>query len=361
MEKKPTKKFYLKKSVIVCSIILAIVTLLLYSYLRIQCNQLSIEVSNSDLPSTSVKIAKMKEDYNTMQTCSEIVLVVFSVVASSVLSAVFIEKRNSNKLIEDVLVEDFLTSKNFTKMLDDKEKEILLKNLESACNFHNCAEKSEMYMTIINKLNAPIIDGKNLYYEKYYLDIKCNITDKYIEKNILKRVKIKTLGKPLNDSEFLLLSAVLQKLSGGENPVNKPTLKINGIPASNKCKLLPEKEPENLLDKKRGYDIKLQYVYDGVLNFSNKKSIEIEIEYTTKCPLNDLIYTCRLPYPCKNFDFNFSVKDDCDYTISPAAFGFINDAANCPNRSGDRKSVSIKFDEWIFPLDGVCVCLEKNP
>ena len=95
------------------------------------------------------------------------------------------------------------------------------------------------------------------------------------------------------------------------------------------------------------------------MNFSNKTPIKIEVEYVTRCPKNDKVYTCRLQYPCKKFDFNFHLIND-DYLINASAFGFIDDAESSPNRSDDAKNLSIKFENWIFPRDGVCICLEKS-
>ncbi len=353
--KKILQKFFFKKGAIIPLILLTIVLGVIYSYATLRTSELSFQVSNLD--NNSETVTELTKKHNNMQTYSEIILVFFSVAGSALLSSILIEKRNSNKIVEQIFVDDFLTSDNFLKILDDEEKLKVLTALETQLEFNKCREKSEMYVAVKNKLNKPLF-GHDLFYEKYYLNIICDINEQFIEKTIVKCVEIKSLCKSINIDNYILLALTTPK-SSDYIPAEIKKLTINGEAVDSKRIKQNNSESPDPLDKKRGYIDNIKFLLDKSLNFSSKKSIKIEMEYITRCPLNDMVYSCRMPYPCKNFDFNFVVRND-NYAINPVAFGFIDDAKSSPNHTDDRKRVSIKFDDWIFPLDGVCVYLEKN-
>ncbi len=355
MKLKPLKKFFMNKGVVICSIILAIVSLLIYLNLRISTKEISVQVSSSQ---NNKEQEIQTQEYIEKTALSEVSLVVFSVIASSCLSTLFIEKRNTNKIIEEIFVDDFFTSDKFVKLIDEKDKKSLIKALEKDILFEGSKEKSEMYLTVREKLNSPDKEREALFYEKFYMDIKCEIKADYIEKKIVKNVRIKSINKSLRATSYRLLSTTLQEIAGVSS-VEFLQLKINNQIKNKNVKTVTN-DTISSLDKKSGYDKNIEYVYNGVLDFSNKEYIEIETQYITRCPLSDLAFACRMPYPCKNFEFKYSIVNSEEYEVIPTAFGFIDDAKNSPNHLEDRKSVSINFNDWIFPLDGVCVYLEKN-
>ena len=131
MKKKPFKKYFLKKSVIICSVILAFALLIFYACLQINSAQLNTHISGLDENHDFKEIKESVKTYNKMQVGSEIVLVVFSVLAGSIVSALLIERRSSNKIVEEVFIDDFLTSPKFINMLDDCDKKSLWKTLQS--------------------------------------------------------------------------------------------------------------------------------------------------------------------------------------------------------------------------------------
>lgn len=353
--KNPLKKFIYNKSAIVFLTIIAVILGIIYFYTVNETSQLSLQISNMEEQSPSK--SEILQKHNKMQTQSEIVLVVFSVTGSALVSALLIDKRNSNKIVEEIVVNDFFTSEKFLELLDDNKKKQVLTGLEKQLKFDGCQEKFSMYLAVKEKLNEPIFD-KDLVYEKYYLDVVCDVKDEFIEKTFVKDVEIKSLGRPFVDKEYVLLS-IITPTSTKYSPAEITKVEINNEDIDLKLVKSKIKDVNNTLNKIKGYNKKITFILDKTLDFSNKKSIKIKIEYTTRCPLYDRVYTCRMPHPCKKFDFNFFVNSE-EFVINPAAFGFIDDATNSPNHTNDRKRVSIKFDDWIFPLDGVCVYLEKN-
>lgn len=353
---KPFKKFIINKGATIILAVLAAILAIAYWSTFYQSSQLSVEVSNLEADSSSRDT--LIEEYNNMQIWSEITLVMFSLAVSSLLSTVLIEKRNSNKIVEEVFVDDFFTSEKFLELLSEEDKKKVILELEKQCGFDGCRQKSEMYLAVKEKLNKPVKNNENLFYEKYHIDIKCEIKGDYIEKTIVRSVKIKSLDKRLDLKDYVLLSISSKEISG-YIPVEITELKIEdkSIDLKNiKQRNLKESSP---IDEKRGYSEITEFYYEPKINFSNKKAVSVDMEYITRCPVNDLLYTVRMPYPCKNFNFAFNVKND-DYVVNPSAFGFIDDGNSTPNRKNDRKTISINFNDWIFPLDGVCVHLEKN-
>ena len=353
---KPFKKFFMNKG---ATIILSVFTgflIVAYFFTFYQSSQLNISVSQSK---DNIELYNsLIEEYNNMQIASEIILVVLSVAASSLLSTILIEKRNSNKIVEQVFVDDFFTSDKFLDLLEDDDKKKLIVELEKQCSFGGCRQKSEMYLAIKEKLNKPIKQNENLFYERYHIDIACEVNDDYIEKTINKSVQLKSLDSGLNLNNYTLLSVSSKKINGF-TPVQITKLKINDKLIDLKHVKTRNKKVSNTIDEKRGYSEITEFYYDKTLNFSNKKAISIDMDYITRCPINDLLYAVRMQYPCKNFTFLFNIKNE-EYVVNPSAFGFIDDGNASPNFKNDRKNISINFKDWIFPLDGVCVYLEKN-
>lgn len=354
-KKQKLKKFFVRKSVAICTCILACVTLFIYLFLQTTCDDLSIQVAQSTDKSQKEEIT---QKYMERKAFSEISLVIFSVIASSAVSAVIIEKRNSNELIKEVFVDDFFATEEFIDLMDEKQQKTLLCALERELNFDGNTQKSEMYVTILEKLNKSVINEEKLYYDNYYLDIKCDVKENHIEKTIIKKYELKPMVSSLDLDSYLLLSATLKQVAGF-NSISITRLKINNEEIDVNTLQSEKKVPDNSLHEKSGYNKRIEYKYNKPLHLTDYKPIEIELQYITRCPLNDLAYTCRMPYPCKNFSFKYSVENE-DYQLSPTAFGFIDDAKNSPNHSNDRKNVTINFNNWIFPLDGVCVYLEKT-
>ncbi len=349
-QRNPLKKYFFNKSSLILLFLIVFFSFALYSYSFYEYSKVDMAVVSNAKAEISIS------EYNRWKRVSEVALIIFSVSASSLVSTLLIEKRNSNKIIEDVFVSDFFTSDKFINIMGSEQRKITLKLLEKNLYFNGCDEKSNMYSAIRNKIQNSVFDH-DLIYNSYNIDVSCVVKKDFIEKKIVRTTSIGTSKKNDNIKDFVLLSGSFCIMEGVE-PVSIEKLIIDGKTIDlNKIK---KKEPKynNILDHKKGYLKNIEYVYTPYLNFSRKKSIKITMEYVTYCPLSDKAYSCRLPYPCKKFDFKYDISNK-DYRLIPYAFGFIDDAKDSPNHTEDKRKVSIKFEDWIFPLDGVCVYLEK--
>lgn len=54
----------------------------------------------------------------------------------------------------------------------------------------------------------------------------------------------------------------------------------------------------------------------------------------------------------------YALETHYDYKVNAYAFGFIDDGKDAPN-VGKEGKVKIKFNDWIFPRDGVAISLHK--
>lgn len=346
----PLKKYFFNKGSMVLLGIIVLLSFTLYSYSLYEYSQIDVHASLSE------KNQKSVSEYNSWKRVSECSLVVFSVSASSIISTFLIEKRNSNKIIEEFFVSDFFTSDKFLDLIEPEQRYETLKLLEKKVYFNECEERSAMYTAIKNKILNPVFEH-DLIYNSYDIDVSCNVKENYIEKRIVRNTSVRSAKKHENISNYVLLSVCSCDIEG-RNPVTITRLTIDGETIN--VNLLEKKETDynNALDHKKGYIKKIDFIYKRSLHFSNKKSVNITMEYETCCPIYDKAYSCRMPYPCKKFDFKYDITNE-DYRLIPYAFGFIDDANNTPNRTDNKRRVSIRFEDWIFPLDGVCVYIEK--
>lgn len=350
----PLEKFYINTKSLILLIVIVLMNIVIYTYSQYEYSKMNIVVSST--LELSEKESAVKK-YERWKTVSEVSLIFLSVSGSALVSALLIEKKNNNKIIEDFFVNDFYTSNKFFNYIDRNKKEKILFELENELYFDGSKEKANMYHAIKEKINKPIFKPE-LMYSSYFLDINCEVNDHYIEKKIVRKTSLKALTKPKNQKGFLILSVAVNDVDGYE-PIIITKLQIDGEDKSLSYIEKKESINDNAMGRKKGYNKKVKFYYNNYLNFSNRKDVSILLEYTTRCPLKDLTYSCRMQYPCKKFTFNFAMLSQ-DYLIAPYAFGFIDDAKDTPNHTDDQKKVNINFDNWIYPLDGVCVFIEKN-
>lgn len=349
------KKYIIKNVVIILSVLLLVASAVAFMFLRENVAKLEVEISQADqqqAETLAVEIAKT-------EMYKEYALIFLSVFASAFVSAVFIERNNSNKIVEEIFANDVFTSERFWHMFTEDERQKALETLDGLSHFGGNIVKGEMYNAVKRKINSFEGSKSAFYYEEYYLDVSCTITEKYIEKRIIKTAKIRTFDKRKSVPNFVLLSLSSPK-SEGYTVAEIATMRLNGSPVDGgNIQMQQSIDCTDKMAEKRGYKCHTTFTYMPVIDFSSKKTQTIEVEYITRCPLNDLVYSCRMPCACKRFDFKFAVNTD-GYVLNPVAFGFIDDAKDSPNHTEDRKNVSLRFNDWIFPQDGVCVYLEKS-
>ena len=124
-----------------------------------------------------------------------------------------------------------------------------------------------------------------------------------------------------------------------------------------------ESVQNEVYNEKSGYSKRIIVKYNRSLNISPDKETLIEMRNITRVPINDIAFTCRLKFPCHKFSFSYRIigENASNYRLNARAFGFAESGKSAPNRHDDEPEISISFDNWVFPHDGVAVTmLEKD-
>lgn len=295
---------------------------------------------------------------------SNTLLVAVSILTTSLLSVPLIDVRTKNTLCSQLLTEDVLGTPQLLAALSESQKSALMKNIEAGLHFNDCPIKEAMLTSVRSKIqNFPCVDGYN---DDYYLEsceyiVRCTIGDTHIRKTILKRLDIRSYKKKVM-SGFPLCVTSFADL-GTEPYMQIAALTVNKIPKRIQDLVASEeKDSKESLAAKSGYLKSAVHTYTGKLALKPNKSTVLEIEYSTLVPITDPVYICRVSSPCKKFHFQFSLDGDNknNYRVNLSAFGFVDDGSNAPNHNDDSPSVSVSFDDWIFPQDGVVVTITKK-
>ncbi len=352
--KKLTKYICNKAAILITGVLMSF---LIAGYIIVQSRCLRLD--KTPVPQDAVAAEELYKEQTRMGLCKEVLVIAFSVIGGAWLSTLFIEKKKDNEVVQNVLVDDILTSDQFWAPVEEKSRNKILAKLEGLGHFDGDPAKSEMYNAARRKINAFGDDKQLFYYDQYCIDISCNVTDRFIEKRIVKTVSVKSYKNNHPKRGFVILSVASPKQDDFCFAEVTRVL-LNGQA------LDPRHIKKSVFDvcddktsEKRGYTRHARFQISKTVDFSNKTPQVIEVEYITRCPVNDLAYTCRMPYPCKRFEFHCDIETD-GYVLNPVAFGFVDDGNNTLSRADDRTSVSFRFDDWIFPRDGVCVYLEKT-
>lgn len=302
--------------------------------------------------------------YVTVNILSNILLVIMSIASASILSTILIDVKSKNSLYNEILTSDVLSAPQFYSALSKDNREQMLRGLEGNLYFSNCPVKEDMYRSVRKKINSYDGEGgSNQYFlESCVYNIRCQITGSYFKKTILKSIDLRSYTT-LDKVGFLLCSTdapILQDCAQS----SVISLYINGV----------EKNIDDVIETrtvlihgnafcdKSGYVQRSSHSYKGNLHLSPDKPNRIEVTYETAVPLYDTFYSCRTPYPCHKFDLTYMLVGQLadKYSLSVCAFGFLDDAKSTPNQKDSMPEISIKFDNWIFPLDGVSVSMIKH-
>lgn len=277
-------------------------------------------------------------------------VVIISIVGTAIISTPLIEKKNNNKIYFDAILNDVLSDEKVIELMsDDNKKKIKHQLLNVKCN-----AKQEM----VDYIHNAISDAQSEYYfEDCSYIISCNIKDEYIEKRIVKNLKIRSY----ENAKIIKNFAFVRMCTGSDIPDDNP-LQIENVCINNnvlnlnqyECVVENVREDEVAL-KKSNYDKKYVYKYKKSLKLSNKTTTDISITYTTKVSLHDKYMCLRVSEPCRHFSVDFTVLNKNPYDICIHGFGFMNDATSTPNIMDNSNNAKISFNTWIFKKDGVSI------
>lgn len=355
-------KYYVDKPGIAWKIILSVILLIVYAFLTYFGNLQNAKLIVNEL--STKQIIDIQGKLNVIGTINSVLLLVITVLLSSALASLFTIKER-NHFYSDILSNDVFSSDDFIESLTEENKNLIYNNLSKSLSLENSKAKTRMFAHMRDKLNDSFNDG-DYYYKECILDIKCDIYDNYIEKEIIKTIKILPIssGKPTNIKDLFIVSSkniIKNNEEYGLFP-DSVSVKINDNPVKKKDIHQQEGNISDF-DKRNGVKEHSIFTCKKTINLPVNTPQRINIAYTSKVPIDDIVYVNRLSKACENFTFNFRInpKNGKNYSIDAAAFGFVDDGSNSPIHSDESGSVFIKFDNWLFPHDGVSITLiEKD-
>ena len=361
--KRPYKFFSNKISIIFSSIISAI-SLIAIIFLSFEINSLesiaipvnaSGNVSGDD--SDSYVSSTTSEDAKKiiiLRTIKDVAIVILSILGTNLMLSLIIQIKSQNDIYDEFITEDLLQNRKFLESMSPEKRKIILKNIEKI----DYMADNEVYSDLINTVRDKISKSNYEYYFTFQnTNILCNITNEYIEKEIIRTMKIKSFDKPKTISNFILTKSSSEPINGVKG-IEITKLVINGEKQSDKSYEYQEEDNNNVYLKNSQYNKVLKYVLKNDITFYHNKETNIEITYITRVPINDMAYTSRLSVPCKHYEFHFRINGSKKYKLYSRAYGFQDDASNTP--AGSRQNeVNFKIENWSFPTDGVFISFNE--
>lgn len=352
---KKIKKYGLSKNALIIIGILMVVLFLVYIFLTVYGNTFSIKTM---LDMNKNNVEHVYKEINVIDTIKNVLLVIDTFLFTSFFSSLLIDIKNKNSVVSELLVDDLFVSNEFYDLMAEENKMKVLSALEKNIYFNQCNVLEDMYHYTKETIGETI-DSTEYYFESCKVDAQCNITNSIIEKRIIKTVRICPYKAIHNLNEYPIVSCSYIENSS-YIPIEIKKLHIAGNEIALNQKNIREENVdfELGLESQCGYNKKKRLIYNNTINLSSKKATEIKVEYITRTPITDRVYTFRLIAPCKAFSFDFYFKQGNEhYTISPIAYGFVDDANETPNAAEDQSRTKVSFDNWIFPCDGVAIVI----
>ncbi len=350
------KKYKISKNAKIILGITSGILAVVYFFLLYYENSFSITTMVQQEQEITDATIKTLNHINVFKNC---ILVVLSMLVSSFISALLIDTKSKNSIVTDLMEKDIFSNPEFYSLLNESHKQNILCQLEKDLYFSGQNEFQNMFSSMRNSILQ--MSKEQIYYEECDLDIKCVIYDEYIEKNILRTVKVKSYNGTVSLNKYLLMTCAYTDLEDGEAiGINKFLIDDNPIDISEIEKISIDNDSP--FNDKSGYNIMKKYVYKNNIDIDSICGKKIQLEYTTRVPLNDKTYSCRMPYACKSFAFEFTLNGNNidNYRLNTIAFGFIDDGQKTPNRTNDHLKTKVSFNNWIFPYDGVTVTICNN-
>lgn len=279
----------------------------------------------------------------------EISIVSFTIFGGSVLSALFIDRRNKNTEYISQTINEVVKDPLFLKSLD----QTTTTNILDAIYGENSQRK--------NAVNEFVERLKN---EEYYmdncsLDINCKVENGYFKKTIVKKLVVRSFKKNHKEKIYKLISVI-----GKNNYESDKFLKINYVKLNGKditkkiVKNFEKVQQDQYIYLHNNYKYRCIYFIKN-LNLHSDKETSIELEYESITDLDDLKYVTRITGPCKAFSIKYVCENDenNNYEVSGTAFGFMDNG--CKTTNIVKNIFSVEFQHWTYKDDGVVIVMKK--
>lgn len=292
---------------------------------------------------------KNMEHIARLETIKDVLVVILSICGTNLLLNVLIEVHSKNAFLTEIVNNDIIACPEFYDNMSCENKEKVYKALDQNLNYE---QMQDMFANIKSKMNMLMHD---YFFESCEYFVICDIYEDYIEKEITKKVVIKSHEETYMIKDFCV-GNVSSKLINGKKTFELLSVKINdsNIDINTQFKRVTQKTGN--LDEHNEYDTSESYIYKKVLKISHQHPTTITVKCKARTTIDDKLSSFRVTKPCKSFTLNYTINQADKYRLAVDAFGFLDDADDSTNNSSNA-SVNIRFKDWIFQYDGVVVVI----
>ena len=277
-------------------------------------------------------------------------LVIISIVGTTLLTSIIIEKNKKNTTDTELLANDIFASPEFYSNLTDDNKKKMFESLEK--NYYNrFSIKQEIY-TLFRKSLENI--KYNYYYEECNISISYFPRETYTEKNIVRILKVRSYSDEAIITKFHLCGYSLSPVNLEQiDPFEFISLRIDGVEKYKDDIIVLNNNTENQLLNKCGYSSHYTVCLKDKITLTSSEDTIIRIEYISRVADNDNSMSFRVCVPCRRYILNFIAPEN--HKVRAHAFGAFDIASNSSNSVYDNV-ISVNFDSWLLPENGVTIC-----
>lgn len=283
-------------------------------------------------------------------------LVIISIIGTTLLTSTIIEKNQKNTTYTELLANDIFASPEFYSNLSDENKQKMIENLER--NFYDRQSiKQELYDVFRQNLNEI---QQDYYYEECNFNISYFPQKSYSEKVIVRTIKMRAYSDTITIPNLKLCGYSLSPVNVENSVKNKDlspfefiSLNINNKAHSADDIIISEDATMDQLLNKCGYVVSYTVNLKENITLSASEDTIIRMEYRSRVSDNDNSMSFRVAVPCRKYILNFIAPEN--YKVIAHAFGSFDVAANSSNSKYDN-TISVEFDNWLLPENGVTIC-----
>lgn len=254
-------------------------------------------------------------------------------------------------------IKSVIIDNDFTDNLSDECKKDLACKLEKEILHQN--EDNNLYDFVQDEV---LTLAKLAYYEEFILNVSCKKIGNEIHKSICKDYVINCDSQPDFDIVGNNAFSMQCKDNCDDKPVKNIKLNINGLDfSSDDYTSNGEKTEGEVYNKNCRY----------ILNEASRKRIDeiknndrwdykytVRSEMTSVVKDDDVTFSFRLYYPCRNTTFIFTYNPD-EFEVMEDVFVFKdtdmeeNNLRKAITTRRNKGSIYVKINNWVLPGDGI--------
>ena len=286
----------------------------------------------------------------------DVLLAIISILGTSLLTSIFIEKNRKNVDYTELIANDIFASPEFYSNLASSNKQKIFTYLEENM-FLNDPIKSEIYRACRAKIYNNVYA---YYYNELSLSVSYFVCNGYSEKNIKRVMKIRSYAEKSSAERLYLFSYNLSPTTDGIKnfEVLSARFGIENEPLIVGKDIIIEKDTtSDPFWAKCGYGETYKIYLHRNITLSSDEDLVLSVEYVSRVTDEDNSAGFGVFVPCRKFNFSFIAPQN--YIVYAHPHGFLNSEARFPN-SLYRNTMAINFDNWLLPGEGVAISVAEE-